>query len=1127
MKNEPTRQLDAPSIDICPITGQEIHHYPEWTTETGCGAYSLTVSIIANQIVHVRSAGCLSSETLLWGLELIDRVRLLHIPADRPFAIIEDMSRMETIPIALRKLYVDYIKKLPHVGVLVLCHVSGLQKFVVRLGGLVQFLPFPVLVAKDHAHAVELALDVLCENKPNPAFGLSHTSQNLLKPESRLSWDNPEFLTNTDWTLKTETFSSTFQVINGIILFSCSIGFLDESDIAAIENLRNRVHRETVQDNAFRYFIMDVTNVEASTWTARKRYIQSVTKWHEQYPLIAVMVYGPNRFMRITTSLAAKILPFRVIMVRDLPNALKEIETLERRHTNAGFKDLTKKSDFNRSTQTDVRPYVDEILNHLAGFSWDGQYPVFEEPPPSNHPFQSVFEAIHLLNLEFRDLLSERSKVEEALKDSEVRYRLIAEHTSDLITLVTFDQNPRYTYVSPSHRHYGYDPDKLVGRAALDFVHPGDRDRLIDELLHLLNQAQTRDAGDFRFMRTIEYRYKSDAGNWYHFEATANAIDNRLILIVARDITERKRVQQILAESHEKLKATIDALPDLMLEVDSNGMIVDYRLPEPKWADMFPLLYPGQSIDSVFSEEAAQIMTAGMNQAEMTGQRQGGIFLTKTPNVEFQIEFSVASKNAAALRDIRFILLCRDITIRWQTETALRQSEEKYRQLIDTAQDMILIMDLTGRPVLMNAAALHASGYSLEEAMSRNVADILAPDDQPLLAEALAIRKTGERGRNRYEIDILTRTGSRIPVEINSALLMDNGQPSGVLVIARDITQRRQAEQEKHRMEDRLQLAQKLESIGLLAGGVAHDFNNILMGIMGHASLLKLSKDMPASRMSHIDDIETLVNRASGLTRQLLGFARSGKYEVKPTRVVDMMRTTADMFGRTHKEIRLRHHHPQDIWMVAVDQGQMDQVLMNLFVNAAQAMPYGGDLTLKTGNVVLDAVRADKLAIPAGHYVQLSVRDTGVGMDAAILPKIFDPFFTTREVGKGSGLGLASAYGIIKNHDGTIEVESTPGVGTCFTIYLPASADQPLPKTVLPISPEISGSGTILLIDDEELIRDVVGSILHHLGYAAITASSGREAIHIYEQRTKEIDLIILDLIMPDMMGSETFDRLK
>ncbi|MCX5883875.1 MAG: PAS domain S-box protein, partial [Deltaproteobacteria bacterium] len=513
----------------------------------------------------------------------------------------------------------------------------------------------------------------------------------------------------------------------------------------------------------------------------------------------------------------------------------------------------------------------------------------------------------------------------------------------------------------------------------LDFIHPEDQERLVLLLMDYLDQVQSGKADPDQVKETIEYRFRDKSGGWVEVESTANLIKDQ-ILLVSRDITERKRSQAALEASHAQLEATLNALPDLLLEVDSDGTILDFRLPGQDYLDVFPEGLSGKSLRSVFSEEASQTILTGLNQALTSGRRQGGVFFLDS-----------------------FIMLCRDITQRRRSDFALRQSEERYRQLMDSAEDMILTLDLTGRPTLINAATLKASGYTLKEAMSMNIQDILPHETLPILAESLLKRQGGDDSRRRYEIDFIAKTGERIPVEASSVLLTENNQPSGVLIIARDISDRRRAEQERLRMEDRLRMAEKLESVGLLAGGVAHDFNNILTGIQGYASLMGINLEPAHPNLTHIKTIESLVSRASELTRQLLGFARGGKYDVKPTRLDELIRGTADMFGRTRKEIRIHHDHSPDLWPVAVDQGQMDQVMMNLFVNAAHAMPNGGDLFLKTQNVVVDDVEADRLSIRAGNAVRITVTDTGVGMDPAMLSNIFDPFFTTREVGKGSG----------------------------------------------------------------------------------------------------------------------------
>jgi CheY-like chemotaxis protein len=317
-----------------------------------------------------------------------------------------------------------------------------------------------------------------------------------------------------------------------------------------------------------------------------------------------------------------------------------------------------------------------------------------------------------------------------------------------------------------------------------------------------------------------------------------------------------------------------------------------------------------------------------------------------------------------------------------------------------------------------------------------------------------------------------------------------------------------------------------MESIGTLAGGIAHDFNNLLMGIQGRTSLIKTELDTYDHHKEHLREIEKYVKSATELTRQLLGFARGGKYEVKPVDLNDLIVVSSEMFGRTRKEITIFRKTQPDIWVVEADRSQIEQVLLNLYVNAWQAMAGGGEISIETENVMLDDVFVTPYSVPSGKYVKVSVSDTGTGIDTDIQERIFDPFFTTKQHGRGTGLGLASAYGIIKNHDGIITVASEVGHGATFTFYLPAS-QKPLSIQDHAIKGPLKGTGTILMIDDEKMILDVGVQLLGGLGYTVLTADDGQKGLDIYAKNQADIDLVILDLIMPKISGEQVFDQLK
>ncbi|MCX5883115.1 MAG: response regulator [Deltaproteobacteria bacterium] len=342
-----------------------------------------------------------------------------------------------------------------------------------------------------------------------------------------------------------------------------------------------------------------------------------------------------------------------------------------------------------------------------------------------------------------------------------------------------------------------------------------------------------------------------------------------------------------------------------------------------------------------------------------------------------------------------------------------------------------------------------------------------------------------------------------------------------------EIEERKLAEAKKAELESQLQHAQKMEAIGTLAGGIAHDFNNLLMGIQGHASLMLLDTEASHHHYDRLKNIEHYVVRGADLTRQLLGFARGGKYEIKPTDINELIIKSSRMFGRTKKELALTTRLEPNIWTVEIDQGQIEQVLLNLYLNAAQAMPGGGRIDIETQNRNLDKTEAQKVFFKPGKYVTISVKDTGIGMDEKTKQRIFEPFFTTREMGRGTGLGLASAYGIVKSHGGFIDVESKIGYGSDFIIHLPVSAKAPQKERAIHEEKLYKGDETILLVDDEAVMLKVVTEMLNKLNYKVILAKSGKEAIELFMEKKDEIHLTILDMIMPEMNGTETFNLLN
>ena len=348
----------------------------------------------------------------------------------------------------------------------------------------------------------------------------------------------------------------------------------------------------------------------------------------------------------------------------------------------------------------------------------------------------------------------------------------------------------------------------------------------------------------------------------------------------------------------------------------------------------------------------------------------------------------------------------------------------------------------------------------------------------------------------------------------------------GTIGVIRDITERRIFEQQKATLENRLQQARKMEALGQLAGGIAHNFNNLLMAIQGNTSLMLLETVSSHSHYARLRSIEAQVRSASKLTAQLLGYARKGRYEVKSLDLNRVVEETSEIFGKAKMGVTIHKELADGLFATEADESQLKQILLDLYLNAAEAMLDSGDFIVKTSNVTHEDMKDKEYDPKPGNYVLLTVTDTGVGMDKSTMGLIFDPFFTTKHMGMGTGLGLAAVYGIITGHGGYIDVESRKGHGSTFSIYLPASGEKI--RKVLGATDEITRvNGTVLLVDDEDMVLDVEKELLETLGYEVLTARDGKEAVEIYKKKWDNIDLVLMDMVMPNMSGGEAYDRMK
>ncbi|MGD2187057.1 MAG: PAS domain S-box protein [Desulfobacterales bacterium] len=596
------------------------------------------------------------------------------------------------------------------------------------------------------------------------------------------------------------------------------------------------------------------------------------------------------------------------------------------------------------------------------------------------------------------------------------------------------------------------------------------------------------------------------------------------------EMKERRRAEENLRKSEERFREMADHIREVFWLFDWEKQKVIYVSPayEVIWGRSIEGLYHrydewAESIhpdDLEYARSSFEeiIQTGGGEKREYRIVRPDG-------SVRWVSDRGFAIKDKAG-QVVRVAGIAEDITDRKQSEVALRESEERFRELAELMPETVFEVDLEGNLTFVNRNAFNYFGYTPQDLKKGLKSfDMIIPKDRERARNNVTKILKGEKsGINEYTA--LRKDGSTFPVMIHSAPIFKAGKPVGLRGFIVDITERKRAEEERRKLEVQFQQAQRFEALGTLAGGIAHDFNNLMMNIQGNTSLMLFEIENDHPFFEPLKKIEKQVKSGAQLTRQMLGYARKGKFNVKSVDLNQILDESADTFGRTRKEITIHREFDKNLFPVEADQGQIEQVLLNLYVNAADAMPGGGKLILTTKNETHLNIKSNHYDPKPGKYVQLTITDSGIGMDPQTLERIFDPFFTTKDMGRGTGLGLASVYGIIKSHDGYIDVESEKGHGTTFTIFLPATEkgieDKAEAKARL-----IKGSGTLLIVDDEELVLDVGANMLKKLGYTVLKAHNGTEAVDVFKANKNKIKMVILDIIMPDMGGGAVYDKIK
>ncbi|MCM3878093.1 MAG: PAS domain S-box protein [Thermoanaerobaculia bacterium] len=709
--------------------------------------------------------------------------------------------------------------------------------------------------------------------------------------------------------------------------------------------------------------------------------------------------------------------------------------------------------------------------------------------------------------------IEKRKGAEESIQ----KLLLAVEQAQDAIFMT--DSNGAITYVNPAfERSYGYSRQETLGKTPR-ILKSGQHDQAYYERFweKLLEGESIRE----------EFVNKRRDGQLVTVEASVSPVldaQGRRVgfIAVQADITERKRAEESLWESEQRYRSLFESMLhgyaycEVLFE---NGEPRDFV-----YLDVNKAFEKLTGLKDVVGRKATEVIPGIRDSSPDLFQKYGKVALTGIPeNFEICLEtlgiwFSIS---AYSPEKGRFVALFDNITDRKRAEDSLRRGEKRWRALMENAGDAILIMSPDGTVVEVNRAAERLFGRAQEGLIGRQFLEFLPAEERAAIRQHFGQMLAGgpARDENRHA---LRPDGQKVPIEV-SASPVEIGGDQFVITIIRDVSERQQ-------LEEQLRLSQKMEAVGQLAGGVAHDFNNLLTAILGYAEMLASRPALESGAREEIGEIQSAAGRAAGLTRQLLAFSRKQVLEPVVLRANDLVADLEKLLRRViGEDVDLVTRLDPSVGNVRADRGQLEQVIMNLVVNARDAMPRGGKLTIETANADLDEGYAQRHAsVRPGRYVMVAVSDTGTGMDEATAERIFEPFFTTKEKGKGTGLGLSTVYGIVKQSGGNIWVYSEPGKGTTFKVYLPRVEDVAAEGVARPADPlPARGNETILLVEDEGSVRTLARRILEKHGYRVLEAPNGIEAEKLAAESPEKIDVLLTDLVMPDMAGTELASRLQ
>ena len=717
--------------------------------------------------------------------------------------------------------------------------------------------------------------------------------------------------------------------------------------------------------------------------------------------------------------------------------------------------------------------------------------------------------------------VTERKRAEEALRQSEATLN----EAQEIARVGSFVWDLKTDTLQWSRHMFaiaGLDPDAFYGNlqdTVANMIHPEDRESVRRQIAAMVEQKLTWPM-EFRLVRPDGEVRRLRSGSRFTLDESGVPAG---CIGVHHDITEHHRIQR----DYELLfKEMLNGFALHEIVCDEEGNPVDYRFlaVNPAFEKM-----TGLRGEDLVGRTVLEVLPG----TEKHWIETYGRVALKGEDARFESYSGEIGKHylVTAYQTLpgQFACILEDVTERKRSEETLRASEERYRILFERAHDAIFIADPdTGILLDVNRAAEELTGYARGELVGRHQSFLHPPQEEEVYKRNFreAVRSPGKRF---LEVEVIGREGRRTPVEISSGGTIGLSGQRLHVGFFRDIAERKQAEEERKRLQAQLHQAQKMESVGRLAGGVAHDFNNMLSVILGHTELALEQVEPEHPLLENLREIAKAANRSADLTRQLLAFAR--KQAIAP-QVLDLNETVEGMLKMLRRligeDIDLVWRPAPQLWRIEMDPSQIDQILANLCVNARDAIDGIGRIVIRTDMATLDETRCSEHAgASPGDFVVLGVGDDGCGMDGDTLDKLFEPFFTTKEVGQGTGLGLATVYGIVRQNKGFIDVRSEPGKGTIFNIHLPRHTDETEPvHPKSPATPVRGGGEVVLLVEDEPSILEMTREMLEKLGYAVLAAGTPSQAVRLAEDRSGGIQLLVTDVIMPEMNGRDLAKKL-